>query len=204
MSDPPSRDLELMQDLEDDSIDLVLTDPPYGVGIDYGGYDDNEDNWYRLFDNLIPECKRVASMSIIQACKIDRLQWIYNNHPPDWLISWYKGSTGCVSKIGFNDWEPILVYGRNKGINMHDYMNVRPKPFDNGHPCPKPVDWAYWIIKRATREGDIVLDPFLGSGTTAVACKQLDRRYIGFELNPKYCRIAEKRLAQSQLRDYFG
>ena len=54
-------------------------------------------------------------------------------------------------------------------------------------------------IIHASKEGDIVLDAFVGSGTTAVACKQLGRKFIGFEISPEYCKIAEKRLAQEVL-----
>ena len=51
-----------------------------------------------------------------------------------------------------------------------------------------------WLIRLVSKEGDTVLDPFMGSGTTGVACKRLNRRFIGFELNKEYCDIAEKRL----------
>jgi DNA modification methylase len=62
------------------------------------------------------------------------------------------------------------------------------------HPTPKPKHFIKELLKMVTREFDIVLDPFLGSGSTAVACKQLNRRYIGFEIDPEYCRLAAKRI----------
>ena len=191
--------LEIMKSIPDNSVSLVLTDPPYGVGLGYDKYDDTEENWYRFFSLLIPECKRISSMTIMPSCQIKRLEWIYKNFPPDWLLCWYKGSVGCAGYLGFNDWEPLLVYGKNKGVQMHDYMSIIPDRFDNGHPCPKPEKWATWIIDRTTKEGDVVLDPFSGSGTTAVGCKNLGRKFIGIEISQDYVDIANSRLAQEVL-----
>jgi len=63
------------------------------------------------------------------------------------------------------------------------------------HPAMYPVDLVVEFLNLLTQEGDIVLDPFMGSGSTAVACKKVGRRYIGFELNADYCKFAEERLA---------
>jgi DNA modification methylase len=103
-----------------------------------------------------------------------------------------------VSYIGFNDWEPLLVYGKPKGLAMHDYMSIpnTERMGGNGHPCPKPEKWATWLIKRATKPGDLVIDPFMGSGTTLRAAKDLNRRAIGIDLSPKYCEIAKRRMSQ--------
>lgn len=190
--------LEVMKQMPDKCIDLVLTDPPYGVNLAYDIYEDTEEKWFELMEKVIPELKRVAKMVIMPSCQIKRLEWIYKNCPPDWLICWYKGSTGSAAYIGFNDWEPHLVYGKIN-TNMHDYFRATPEPQDNGHPCQKPLLWAEWLISRATEENQIILDPFLGSGTTAVACKKLNRRFIGVEISEQYCAIARQRLAQGIL-----
>jgi len=68
-----------------------------------------------------------------------------------------------------------------------------------GHITPKPLDLIKNIILHSSKEGQIVLDPFMGSGTTALASKQLKRKYIGFEISEKYCKIAKKRLSQEVL-----
>ena len=189
--------LEVMKELPDKSIDLVLTDPPYGVDLKYSDYVDTESNWFDLFESIIPEFKRIADVSILPSCQIKRLEYIYKTFPPDWLICWYKGSAGTSGFLGFNDWEPLLVYGKKK-IYMHDYLaiNNNEKMGSYGHPCPKPIGWAKWFISRVTNEGDTILDPFLGSGTTARACKDLGRKCIGIEISQKYCDIAVKRLGQ--------
>lgn len=192
--------LELMREIPDGSVDAVITDPPYGVGIDYGVYHDTADNWKAMFLQLIPEARRIATMVILPSCRMKMLPFIYQNVPPDWLICWHKGSPGTASFIGFNDWEPLLVYGKNKGVQMHDYFSIHntEKMGSYGHPCPKPVGWAEWLVSRATKEGQTILDPFMGSGTTGVACVKLNRNFIGMEINPQYFEIAQRRIAEAQ------
>ena len=80
---------------------------------------------------------------------------------------------------------------------MHDHFtqNNSEKMGGNGHPCPKSVKWAEWFITRATKEEQLIFDPFMGSGTTAIACLKTNRRFIGCEISPKYCEIANKRIS---------
>jgi site-specific DNA-methyltransferase (adenine-specific) len=67
------------------------------------------------------------------------------------------------------------------------------------HPSQKPVEMFEWLIKTYSDEGDIILDNCIGSGTTALAAKQLKRKFIGIEISPEYCEVARKRLAQQSL-----
>jgi len=178
-------------------VDLVLTDPPYGIGFPYESYIDTIENWYALMHFLIPWIHGNAMMGILPSCRISDLKWWYDNYPPDWLICWYKGSPGHRSYVGFNDWEPLLVYGKIEGLHMHDYFNVHPEPATNGHPCPKPLAWAKWLLSRTTPTS--VIDPFMGSGTTLRACKDMGIRAIGVDIDEKYCEIAARRMAQDVL-----
>jgi DNA modification methylase len=177
-------------------VDLVLTDPPYGVELQYASYQDSQDAWRSIMKWFIPIAKTVGQMVITPSCRIQELSWIYANIPPDWLMCWYKGSPGTSGWLGFNDFEPMLVYGKVKGLQMHDYFYAQPEPFTNGHPCPKPLKWATWILSRI--EGS-VLDCFLGSGTVLRAAKDLGRKAIGIELEERYCEIAARRLQQEVL-----
>ena len=68
----------------------------------------------------------------------------------------------------------------------------------NGHPCPKPLGFMERLIERATLDGETVLDPFMGSGTTGVACARLGRRFIGVEIEPRYFDIACRRIEDAQ------
>ena len=74
-----------------------------------------------------------------------------------------------------------------------------------GHPAPFPVELPRRLIEFYSYEGDVILDPFIGSGTTSLACKKLNRHFIGIEINQKYCDIANKRLRNVpslKLEDY--
>lgn len=79
------------------------------------------------------------------------------------------------------------------------YFNDKSEMTKYEHSTVKPIDLIRTIIKASSNKDDIVLDCFMGSGTTAVACKQLNRNFIGFEINEEYCKIANKRLNQSNL-----
>lgn len=178
-------------------VDAVVTDPPYGVGFQYASHDDSLGAWRRLFSGTVTWARENATIAVLPSCQIKQLPWIYANHAPDWLICWYKGSPGHAAYIGFNDWEPTLVYGKPKGLQMHDYFHCTPTPFDNGHPCPKPDGWAKWLVDRVAKPGQTVIDPFMGSGTTGVACAKLGRRFIGIEIEEKYFQIACRRIEQA-------
>jgi site-specific DNA-methyltransferase (adenine-specific) len=71
---------------------------------------------------------------------------------------------------------------------------------NRGHSAAFPVDLPTWFIKLFTVEGDVVLDPFVGSGTTAIAAKQLGRKYVGIDISEEYCQIAEERIMRIQPR----
>ena len=111
--------VEGLKHLENNSVDLILTDPPYGVNLEYGGYVDSEENWFNLMKSDLPEIIRVSKMANLPEGNRYALEWIYKNFPPLWLIIWYKGSTGHRSPIGFNDYEPLLIYGKTDGLMMH-------------------------------------------------------------------------------------
>ncbi len=184
---------EVLLDMDTDSIDAVVTDPPYGIGFEYESHDDTLAGWYDLMNSVVPECRRIAGFVVMPSCQIKRLPWWYDNHQPDWLICWHKGSPGHNAVVGFNDWEPHVSWGRPT-VPMHDHFQTRCGFADYSHPCPKPIEWGMWLVKRASQH--TILDPFAGSGTTLVAAKLQGRKAIGIEIEEKYCEIAAKRLAQ--------
>jgi site-specific DNA-methyltransferase (adenine-specific) len=182
-------------------VDLILTDPPYGVELEYESYDDSGNEWMRQMLRFVPLAKRKSDMVIMPSCRIKKLGFFYENFAPNWIICWHKGSPGTAAFVGFNDWEPLLVWGKTKGCVMHDYFSIPNGETmgGNGHPCPKPERWATWLLKRACPESGMVCDPFMGSGTTLRAAKDLGRKAIGIEIEEKYCEIAAQRMAQEVL-----
>ena len=83
----------------------------------------------------------------------------------------------------------------NQGNQMRDMWSIKTcQDTKSGHPTQKPLQLLERIILASSNENELVLDPFLGSGTTAVACKRSKRNYIGIEINPKYCEMAQQRI----------
>lgn len=196
--------LEILPTL--DKVDAVITDPPYGIGYKYISYEDSAENLSLLVSNFIPMCQSISERIAI-FCGVNNLQ----KYPPaDWTIAWHWRGTNTFGKYGYNQWQPIICYGKDikgfgrvngelksdaiyyEGGNCDEVKN-----FD-GHPCPKNVGIMRRIINRFSLESATILDPFMGSGTTGVACMNLVRKFIGIEIEPKYFDIACERIDNAQ------
>ena len=194
--------LEVLKTFPDESIDVCLTDFPYGVNIDYGGYFvDTRDNLKELINNVMPELKRVCKR-IVLTCGQSNI-WMYPE--ADWIMAWINTAGANQNKWGFTCWQPILCYGKdayreaNKGARP-DIIMENACSDDVAHPCPKPIKFWRKLLKRVSvSEDDIILDPFAGSGVTLLVAKQLNRKFIGIEINPDYIKIIKKRLEQNTL-----
>ena len=184
-------------------VDAVVTDPPYGIGFPYESYNDSRENLVSLiahldFQNLAPNAFILSGPTQIG---------LYPQ--PDWVscLSW--DTTGSFGKYGYNQWTPVLCYGPDikgfgnvNGVTKTDTFRVsggagvgfQRKKYEALHTCPKPINLMEIVINRFTIPAAIVLDPFLGSGTTGVACINLGRKFIGIEIEPKYFEIACKRI----------
>ena len=185
--------LEYMKTMETESIDSVITDPPYGL--DFRG-----NNWDAFIPAWISEARRISKIVIFTTAPTT--QWDYPR--PDWVNNWYRaGSTSRTKQGGFNHWSPVLIYGDVKFV-VDTYVTsaaltgMRNVGID--HPSPKDVGLFRWIVENASVLGNTIFDPFVGSGTTGVACVQLGRNFIGTEIDPKYYEIARKRIACAELQ----
>ncbi len=189
--------LEVMKQLPDNSVDLVLTDPPYGVGLNYGEtYEDTQENLKKLIDSIMPELFRV-SKRIVLTCGHTNI-WKYPE--AKWIMAWINQAGANRNSWGFTCWQPILCYGKDPYLEnrmgaRHDIIIHNERSEKLGHCCPKPIRfWEKLLLRSSVKETDIILDPFLGSGTTAIACEKLNRRWIGIEINKEYCEIAKARI----------
>jgi len=187
-----------MAQLSDKCVDLILTDPPYaGAGMKYDMYDDTDkEKTTQLVLDFLKEAKRIGKIVIFPSGKYDTEIKLFQTDPPNWRLCWHKGSTPNVSKVGFNDWEMMMVYGEKICVYTHDHFTVHntEKRGNYGHPCPKPLKWAQWLINKFCPVNGIVFDPFLGSGTVMVAAETLNRRWFGCDLSPAYCDEARRRI----------
>lgn len=194
---------EILPLIPDGGVDAVITDPPYGVGLEYEEYVDSQQTLKDLINDVVPLCQIVAKNTVLTCGVIN--QWLYPQ--PRWVMCWsYAPATNQSGFWGFNQWQPILCYGQDqylaKGLGRRGdvIQDSLPPERNHTHPCPKPLTFMRKLIHRvSTSPDDIILDPFAGSGTTLVAAKQLGRRYIGIEISQKYVDICNERLKQEIL-----
>jgi len=204
--------MELMKKLSDESIDLVLTDPPYGIN--KKGIKNSED--LETFYKVLPECYRVLKKDgfFITFFSTKLLPELFKNNPFSYhwqfILNCPLGSVR--SPIGFSKYMSCFVFkkGNPKIVKWNkDIFNDTPSKMvepDEGfinHPSPKPRRFIIELLRMFSKEEDIILDPFVGAGSTAVACHLTNRRYIGFEIEKDYCNIAEQRLGNIKVQKHF-
>jgi DNA modification methylase len=192
-------------------VDAVVTDPPYGVLLGDAGIHKQAKNKIRLSYADFPDTPEYVRDAVIPAIKIalskakrglitpgTRNLFLYP--PPDDIGVWFNPAGTSIGRWGFNLSSPILYYGKNprnvkKGGASSTWGHFeRNKELKEQHPCPKPLKFTTWAVNKASLEGETVLDPFMGTGTTGVACVNIQRRFIGIEINEKYFDVARRRI----------
>lgn len=211
--------LELMRGFPDRSVDLVVTDPPYIIETSGAGIYKQADKQYvkelnginNGFDEKVLDelCRVMKKINIYFFCSqkqiIPLLDYFVKKKRCNWnLLCWHKTNPvpACGNKY-LTDTEFILFF-RERGVKIQGEFNTKftyyisplnqkdKKQF--GHPTIKPLELVQNLVVNSSKEGDTVLDCFMGSGTTGVACVNTNRNFIGIELEPQYFEIAEKRI----------
>lgn len=198
----------MMKEIEDKSIDLVLTDPPYGkmwtrgkngIGVLKDKNEKDKTKWdikptKEYFDEMI----RISKNQIIFGGN-----YFTDYLPPSncWIV-WDKlGELKLGKQIPFAHCE-LAWTSFNKTVKKYTLRSqgfIKDTKDKRVHPTQKPNELFNWILQDFSKENDLILDPYLGSGTTAVACQNLHRNFIGIELDEKYCEISRQRLRQKPL-----
>jgi site-specific DNA-methyltransferase (adenine-specific) len=217
--------LTILKKYEDNSIDLIVTDPPYRVttsgGTKMGGilsvsnlnngklFKHNNcdvEDWgkelYRVQKNnsvLYVMCNQVNLQNFLNVLTSVGYKFIKS-------LIWYKDNK-ITSRYFMNQFEYILFFRKGYFERIHDcglsdviYVPNKKTKInnDNIHPTEKPIKLMEILIENTSNESDTVLDPFMGSGTTGVACKKLNRNFIGIEIDPCYFNIAKERIQQQK------
>ena len=191
--------LEYMKSVSDNSVECIIADPPYGINKIYNTYSDTKQNLINLIKEFVPECRRISKITAI-TCGVNNL-WLYPE--PTWTMAWFSPNSNGKGNWGYSCWQPIIIYGKDPYLkdgclpDAFKYTEIKKQTID--HPCPKPLGLMRRIVSRTTKLGDTIFDPFMGSGTTGVACVQLGRNFIGCEIDPDYFAIAEKRIHEATL-----
>ena len=193
--------LEVLPTIATEAVDCVVTDPPYGNGTEYASYIDSSANLCELARSCWPMIAPIPRIAI--TCGVAN---IHKWPEPRWILSWANPAGMGSGPWGFCCWQPILVYGKDpylqdgKGRRPDTLFQRMNQVADVDHPCAKPDNVMRWIVERTTRKQETVLDPFMGSGTTGVACAQLGRRFLGIEICQTYYDIARKRISDALLQ----
>ena len=237
---------KLIRDVKNNSVNLIVTSPPYNIGKKYGKYNDNVplEDWEALIGEIAKEATRVLTSDgsfflnvspvpngktreIIPldaiAYSIGKKHGLYLRNSIVWT---FNNMQNCTHRLS-GRWESILWFVKDINNYIFNLDKVRIPYITQGDkrldpdggrnptdvwyfdrvnnmtkkklgiaeaPCIYPLPMIERILRMSTNPGNVVLDPFLGSGTTLVACARLNRNGIGFELDKKYESIIKKRL----------
>ena len=182
-----------------EKVDMVFTDPPYGIGYEYNSHKDEQGDEYLKFCdewfNLLQEENKL--IVITTGWKYKKYWW--SKGPKDEMTWFDKTKQSGGSSFHLRKTEPIFIFGK---VNEKYTWDVFEHTSDRGdgmrelHTCPKPLAFISDLIKPQVKQNEIVLDVFLGSGTTMVASHQLKRKCFGMELDPKYCQVIIDRMVK--------
>jgi DNA modification methylase len=186
------------------SADVLVTDPPYGVSFEGkatkhtgkkpGGYTTNDDA------DVGPELVARVLPKVTRGAVFPGNRMLHRYPQPRDIGCVYCPSGAGIGPWGFTCFHPVLFYGTRASTTLRPTSMQSFATADvAGHPCPKPVQWLWWLLGLVSLDGETVLDPFMGSGTTLRAAKDMGRRAIGIEIEERYCEIVAKRLAQGVL-----
>lgn len=242
--------LKILKKIPSSSVHLIVTSPPYNVGINYKNYNDRQQyqDYLMWVEKWLKECYRILitggriainlPSSILQSSH-SRMSYLSLDYvllmrkvgflDREW-IGWIKMPKGEIpaKSTSWGSWmspscpycrdamEYIIVMdkeshkrndkkGRND-ITKEEFLKFSsncwyfPPESNRTHPAPFPLELPYRLIKFYSWVNDIVLDPFVGSGTTCVAAKKLNRKYIGIDISKEYCEMAKNRLLTVQAK----
>lgn len=191
--------------------DVALTDPPYGIGKAARTYARRSPkvnaapwdvafhaDWMLAASAVAPALGLMPGVVNLMNCPSEVGPWRYR-----WTLAVHVVNGMTRGAMGYGNWIPCLVYAAD-GVSIYrqasDAARIavghEPKP---DHPSPKPYRVMSWLVAQLSSEGQTVVDPFAGSGTTLLAAKALGRKAVGVELEERYCDLIAQRLAQEVL-----
>ncbi len=214
--------VEKLRDIQSDSVDFILTDLPFNVNLNYNSIDDNlpDEEYSKWCEKWLVELYRILKDN--HYCIIftgdSKLYWvmkaIYNgNFIYHHFIKWRKDNCqrALSGTVFFNRVELAFLLSKgkpdtkliNRKILYQDTIRVKNTTNNDkdavDHPARRPVELYTQLIEGFTKEGDLVIDPFSGSGSSAIAAYQTGRDYIGIEIDKKYIDIINKRLEDTEV-----
>lgn len=213
--------IEGLKLLDDKSVDLVIIDPPYLLNINKvknpkscnryandliklkDGFD------FKVLDILIQKMKHINIYIYCSKRQIkDLLNYFNDKNCNHEILTWHKSNPSPLTNNCYLPDTEYILFFRERGVRLYGHYYSKRKYYISGtnqvdkkkykHPTIKPLQLIEYHIENSSKEGDLVLDCFAGSGTTLVGAINLNRRYIGFELDKVYYEIAKKRVEEAE------
>lgn len=206
--------------LDDNSIDLVVIDPPYKLDLNKIK-NANSLNRYandllhlkdgfdlKVLDLLLTKMKKINIYIYCSKRQIQELLEYFSNKNCNYeVLTWHKQNPSPLTNNIYLPDTEYIIFAREKGVRLYGNYHTKHKYYISGvnqvdkkrykHPTIKPLPFIENHIENSSRPGEVVLDCFAGSGTTLVGAINKGRKFIGFEINEEYFKIAEKRIAEA-------
>lgn len=215
--------MEGLKLIDDNSIDLVIIDPPYLLNInnvknfskmnryasDLLNLKDGFD--LKVLDLLIQKMKKINIYIYCSKRQVkDLLNYFSNKNCNHEILTWHKQNPSPLINNNYLPDTEYILFFREKGVKLYGNYHTKRKYYISltnkvdkqkyKHPTIKPLELIEYHIENSSKEGDLILDCFAGSGTTLVGAINKNRRYIGFEIDKNYYEIAKKRIEEAVLK----
>lgn len=213
---------DILAELPDASIDLLLTDPPYGLSYTSPArvlpfdpiMNDDGDEAFDILDGALtaagPKMKADIHAYVFSCWKTYRpmVEVVRQHFMVANVLVWDKNSWGVGDLEGaYGDQQELIIFATKGRWPLNGTPQSNVLPFNRvgtcqlQHPTQKPVDLLAYLIARSTHEGSLVVDPFMGSGSTCIAARNTRRRYLGIDLDQQWYEVALRRLTDPTSND---
>jgi site-specific DNA-methyltransferase (adenine-specific) len=194
--------VEVLSTFPDECIDLILTDPPYGLNNKKIIGDNDLTIWKRSLNPSYKALKNDSFYLCFTPTKKlpEMLLELQKRFTYRWQIIFYINNGMVHGSMGFSTYCSCLVFTKGKAKIKKQIRDVYETSTSSKemklrvHPYQKDLKFISTLINSCSAVGDLVLDPFVGSGTTCVAAKSLGRNYLGIDISAEYCELARKRI----------
>ena len=215
--------MEGLKLIDDNSIDLVIIDPPYLLNINNVKNLSNMNRYandllnlkdgfdLKVLDLLIQKMKKINIYIYCSKRQVkDLLNYFSNKNCNHEILTWHKQNPSPIINNNYLPDTEYILFFREKGVKLYGNYHTKRKYYISltnkvdkqkyKHPTIKPLELIEYHIENSSKEGDLILDCFAGSGTTLVGAINKNRRYIGFEIDKNYYEIAKKRIEEAVLK----
>lgn len=210
--------------LDDNSIDLVVIDPPYLLNLtkvkktssfnnyanDLIGLKDGFD--LKVLDLLVQKMKKINIYIFCSKRQVkDLIEYFANKDCNYEILTWHKQNPSPLINNNYLPDTEYVIFAREKGVRLYGNYHTKRKYYISGtnqvdkkkyrHPTIKPLPFIENLIINSSKEGDLVLDCYCGSGTTLVGAIETKRNFMGFEIDKKYYEISKQRVGEALLKE---